>query len=357
MRLRALALLISEELAGAPMTLPNLPVIRTMQGIGMSDPDFLAAALEPKFRYVNTYYHKPPYFDVLSPESGEDGRYDFVVSSEVLEHVPDPVDRAFQNLAKLLKPGGVLLLTTPYRLGEVNSEHFPKMQDHAVVELDGRWVLVHRDAEGNIRTHEDLVFHGGDGSTLEMRVFSESGLKKLLGDAGFTDIRIAGGNQPEFGIYQTDPWSLPIAARKAHAGPVERPVFVELALDYSGIRVKLRNAERQLRILQQEYEDHVSWAEQKVGQLEEDLKRRKAWGENIEREFEERTAWAMQLREELEAARKELSEQESEVEKRTHWALGLQAELDRLAADKRNLETSRWFRWSRRLGLIRSRTN
>ena len=350
-RLRALALLISEELAGAPMALPDLPVLRSVEGIGMSDPDFLAAALEPKLRYVNTFYHKPPFFDVLSPDRAEEGRYDFIVSSEVLEHVPDPVDRAFQNLAKLLKPGGVLLLTTPYKPGKDTVEHFPKVQNFAVVELDGRWVMVHRDAQGRIHAHRDLVFHGGEGSTLEMRVFSEGGLKKLLHDAGFTDIRIAGGNHPEFGIHQNDPWSLPIAARKAPVS-TDRSTFLDLAGSYASTRVKLNNAERQVRILKEEYEHHVTWAEEKVGQLEEDLKRRNAWGEGIEREFEDRTVWAMQLREELDGVRSELAEQESEVEKRTHWALGLQAELDRSTADRQRIESSRWFRLSQKLGLF-----
>jgi SAM-dependent methyltransferase len=278
-RLRALALLIAEELAGFPMPLPDLPVLRSVEGIGMSDPDFLAAALEPKLRYVNTFYHKPPFFDVLSPSSAEEGRYDFVVSSEVLEHVPDPVDRAFENLAKLLKPGGVLLLTTPYKPDGATVEHFPAIRNFAVVELDGRWVMVRRDAEGKIQICEELVFHGGDGSTLEMRVFSESGLKQLLLDAGFTDIRIAGGNCPEFGIHQSDCWSLPIAARKAPVRATERSTFLDLAGSYASTKVKLNNAERQLRILKQEYEHHVAWAEEKVGQLEEDLRQRKAWGE------------------------------------------------------------------------------
>ena len=79
---------------------------------------------------------------------------------------------------------------------------------------------------------------------------------------------------------------------------------------------------------------------------------RNAWGEGIEREFEDRTVWAMQLREELDGVRSELAEQESEVEKRTHWALGLQAELDRSTADRQRIESSRWFRLSQKLGLF-----
>lgn len=350
MRLRALALLLAEELCGAPLALPDLPVLRGLEGIGMSDPDPLAHALEPKFRYANTFYHKAPRFDVLAPDPGAKP-LDFILSSEVLEHVPAPVDRAFRNLASLLKPDGVLLLTTPYSLAESSTEHFETLRDFAVVELAGGWVLVNRRDDGSLETRQDLVFHGGEGSTLEMRVFTEADLRRLLSDAGFAHIRIAGGNHPQFGIYQSDPWSLPIAARKAPPPP--RPLFEELAAFYGETRTKLNNAEKDLRILKEEYRTHVAWAEQKVGQLEEDLRQRTAWGRQIEQDFEDRTAWAVQLRDELTGVRAELAAQEAEVEKRTHWALGLERELEQERTAAERLNRSRWVRIGRKFGWIR----
>lgn len=350
MRLRALGLLLAEELCGAPLALPDLPVLRGLEGIGMSDPDPLAHALEPKFRYANTFYHKAPLFDVLHPDP-EAKPLDFILSSEVLEHVPAPVDRAFRNLASMLKPDGVLLLTTPYSLADATTEHFEGLHDFAVVELAGSWVLVNRKTDGTIETRQDLVFHGGEGSTLEMRVFTEKDLRKLLADAGFTHVRIAGGNHPQFGIYQSDPWSLPIAARKT--APAPRPLFEEFAAYYGENRTKLNNALKDLRILKEEYARHVVWADQKVGQLEEDLRQRTAWGTQLEKDFEERTAWAIQLRDDLTGVRDELAAQEAEVEKRTHWALDLQRELDQAQAAREGLERSRWVRLGRKFGLIR----
>lgn len=44
-----------------------------------------------------------------------DGSFDVVVSSEVIEHVPQPRE-AVRELARVLKPGGVLALTTPNRV-------------------------------------------------------------------------------------------------------------------------------------------------------------------------------------------------------------------------------------------------
>jgi len=42
-----------------------------------------------------------------------DGSFDAVMCIEVLEHLPDPV-RALHELARLLRPGGVLVLTAPF---------------------------------------------------------------------------------------------------------------------------------------------------------------------------------------------------------------------------------------------------
>ena len=43
----------------------------------------------------------------------QDKTADFIFSSEVLEHIYD-VENAFSEIARILKPGGRLLLTTPY---------------------------------------------------------------------------------------------------------------------------------------------------------------------------------------------------------------------------------------------------
>jgi 2-polyprenyl-3-methyl-5-hydroxy-6-metoxy-1,4-benzoquinol methylase len=45
-----------------------------------------------------------------------DASFDTVISCETIEHVPEPV-RAIRELARVLKPGGRLLLTTPNYLG------------------------------------------------------------------------------------------------------------------------------------------------------------------------------------------------------------------------------------------------
>ncbi|GAB2717873.1 class I SAM-dependent methyltransferase [Nocardia thraciensis] len=47
----------------------------------------------------------------------EDGEFDVVVASEILEHIPDD-DRAITELVRVLKPGGALAVTVPRWLPE-----------------------------------------------------------------------------------------------------------------------------------------------------------------------------------------------------------------------------------------------
>ena len=138
-RHRALAWLISDELFGVPMAMPDFPAMKSWTALGMSDVPGMAEPLAAKFSYTNTFYHQPPLFDVMVRDPSLDGRFDFIVSSEVLEHVPHPVGPAFDNLFHMLKPSGVLFLTVPYTIDEDAVEHFPSLHDFAVVALKERW--------------------------------------------------------------------------------------------------------------------------------------------------------------------------------------------------------------------------
>lgn len=213
MRYRAVIHHLSVGLFGKSLAVDEFPTDAAhLAGIGMSDPDQYADLLARRFRYTNTYYHTAPRLDVQSPEAHRLGAYDFVISSDVFEHVDPPVAPAFRNLRRMLKPRGLLVLTVPFVTWGETVEHFPELHRYAIEDRQGVPVLVNRTADGRAQEFTDLVFHGGPGNTLEMRVFSEAGLRRELEGAGFT--RIEFHREPCFarGIYWAEPWSVPVTA-------------------------------------------------------------------------------------------------------------------------------------------------
>jgi SAM-dependent methyltransferase len=139
-RFRGLAGLIARELFGSSAPLHTRPARGDLAGVGMSDPLPLAAVLGRKMAYANTYYHCEPRLDFCAP-GDHAGRYDLVVCSEVLEHVPPPIEPAFTGLRDLLRPGGLLVFSVPYRSDGETTEHFPALHDYEILVRDGEHVL------------------------------------------------------------------------------------------------------------------------------------------------------------------------------------------------------------------------
>ena len=213
-RLRALVRMLSVEFHGKSLTLPDFPPRPDITGIDMSGSGSYAERLTGKFNYTNTFFHKPPRLDIAEPSAEWRGRCDFVISSDVFEHVAPPVSRAFANTLLVLKPGGIFLLTVPYGKGGRTLEHFPELHEYRLEKRGRKRVLVNTTAGGNRQEFDNLVFHGGAGETLEMRVFSESGVLEELRHAGFEDIRVHAEPDIASGIVWKYDWSLPISARR-----------------------------------------------------------------------------------------------------------------------------------------------
>lgn len=204
---------LSTSLFDDNLMISEFPHRADIVGWGMTDWDGYASRLAQRLSYTNTYYHKEPFLDITSVSDSNMATLDFLISSDVLEHVGPPVIRALENSRKLLKPDGALILTVPYGLQAETIEHYPNLHDFAIVgEGEGRRV-VNITADGTQEIHSSPVFHGGEGSTLEMRVFSETGLLADLKTAGFSRVTICAEPCFEHGIYWWYPWSLPIVAR------------------------------------------------------------------------------------------------------------------------------------------------
>ena len=209
-------LLLSLELFGMPLTLPEFPRLKTLRGIGMTDWPEYAARLAEKFDYRNTFYNRQPRLDITNPPSEDSGKYDFLISSEIFEHVLPPASTAFRGAHQILKPSGVLILTVPYSLESTMREHYPEIHQFGFAQVGDGVVLVNRTRSGEMQVFEQPIFHGpGPGKALEMREFTEADLKRALSESGFTTVRIYAEKYLPFGIVYAEQWSLPLVARKA----------------------------------------------------------------------------------------------------------------------------------------------
>src|SRR5262249_6736629 len=154
-----------------------------------------ASRLESRFDYRNTFYHQAPRFDITQPAE-EPGTFDFILAGDIFEHVSPPVEQSLANVCALLKPDGFLAMSVPYSLEETTQEHFADLQEFGLVTAGSHLALVNRARTGEWQVFDNLVFHGGPGSVLELRVFCESDLRAKLTAAGFTRVEFATAPYP-----------------------------------------------------------------------------------------------------------------------------------------------------------------
>jgi SAM-dependent methyltransferase len=216
-RFRAIVALLSSHLFGQSLLLPDFPHRPDLIGLGLSDWEGYAKPLAGKLGYTNTYFDREPRLDITQIDRAREGTLDFLIASEVLEHVHPPVAAALANIHRLLKPGGLLVLTVPFFANQETREHFPDLHESEIVERSGKKTLINRTIDGEEQVFDQLVFHGGDGATLEMRVFGQTSLQRDVLQAGFTEIAFHGEPVFEHGIYWHNQHSLPITTR---SGPI-----------------------------------------------------------------------------------------------------------------------------------------
>ena len=182
--------------------------------LGVSDGHPIRKSFESRFgkQYRNYEYHVEPKLDITDVAIDLISSASITTCSEVLEHVQSPISSAFLGLNSILMPGGWAVISVPHKSsGEPHVEHFPILHSSRIVgEI---WpVLIGTDANGNEVQFSDLVFHGGAGSTLEYRVFSEDSLRTQLALADFIKIESV-KNYRFLGIFW-EPWSRVWIAQK-----------------------------------------------------------------------------------------------------------------------------------------------
>lgn len=198
-RFRSIIHTLSMELFGESLVIQDFPDRQDLVGVGMSDWDGYADRLGKKLNYANTYYHKEPLLDITDVDPSQSDLYDFIIATDVFEHISQPISRAFENVHRLLKPGGVFIFSVPYVEGETR-EHFPELWKFTLREEGRSWVLLNETTSGQFQRYDTLTFHGGPGTTLEMRLFGRTSLMKNFTDAKFAQIRIHDVKINKFGI-------------------------------------------------------------------------------------------------------------------------------------------------------------
>lgn len=214
-RYRAIVRALSIALFGESLTLSRFPVRRALKGAGLSDWSGYAERLARKFDYRNTYYHSKPSLDITAVSPDWHQSLDFLIATEVFEHVEPPIDRAFSSSFAVLKPGGWLVLTLPYNGGDGDTiEFFPDLLDWKVVDVAGGAVLVNRTAKGRWQVFDEITMHEGVGETLAMREFTRGSVRRSLEAAGFDEIREVAEDDEKHGVIWLEHCGRPFVARR-----------------------------------------------------------------------------------------------------------------------------------------------
>jgi hypothetical protein len=188
-RFRAICYVFCKLFYGECKIFDTLEENKTLKGIGITDSGW-TNMFEQKFDYTNTICNTSSnlniYDDTVIKKYNE---LDFIISSETFNHIePYPsLQKAFNNLFKMLKCGGSIVFSVPYSLNE-HIEYFPNLYKYKIVNKKGKQLLHNKTKNNKTEVFDNLCFDGGDGNGFVMRIFSKKSITSFLETAGFVDI-------------------------------------------------------------------------------------------------------------------------------------------------------------------------
>lgn len=213
-RFRAIWHILSKRLYGKQYILNQIKKSE-IKGLGMSD-GLYSKDLESKYNYTNTFYHQSPYLDINNPiHVNNFSDLDYLISSDVFEHISifPSILQAFKNMRHMLKKNGILVFSVPFGYEE-HIEHFPNLYDYKIEKKGDEYILHNKTFDDKLEIYDNLVFHGGPGETLEMRIFSKQSIENFLLESGFHDIIFHEVDEEmnKYGIFWENSCSLIVSA-------------------------------------------------------------------------------------------------------------------------------------------------
>jgi SAM-dependent methyltransferase len=175
-------------------------------GLGIGDDWKLARMLSQKFAYTNSYLHKFPKVDLLSPPRSCIEYFEFVTCSDVLEHTPPPRKKAISGIFRMLKPRGFAVISVPIKQDDIFREYYPDLFSWNVSDGELHW----GDSGGGNYIDKHPEFHGGEGLTITFRQWNKKQLEDDLSLAGFSEVVFL----PNMGFQHSDKDIALVVARK-----------------------------------------------------------------------------------------------------------------------------------------------
>jgi hypothetical protein len=175
---------VLQSLGHSNITLSDVQEDWSIRGLGTSDDIKIAKQLVKKFDYVNTYYHMGPKLDLTEVDAQWCECAQFVICSDVLEHVPPPTCLALEGLQSIVASGGAAIISIPYTTADTTIEFYPGLERYEVLDNQVVW----HDSNGLQLVDDNPEFHGGAGQTLAFRVWSLARFEEDLISAGFLQI-------------------------------------------------------------------------------------------------------------------------------------------------------------------------
>jgi SAM-dependent methyltransferase len=177
----------------------------SIKSLGMTDDTSITTSMPTKFMHTNSYYDQFPRVDLLKPTNDLHDCFDLVICTDVFEHIPNNIEKAFLNLYTIIKKNGLLVFSVPLvpvrnktydvnlepeknELNQIHKEYYPKLTswEHIKVDNSIKW----KDSKDEIHLNYEPEFHGGDGLTLTFRLFSEDSVEAFLRSAGFRGVEV-----------------------------------------------------------------------------------------------------------------------------------------------------------------------